>query len=324
MRYLVWLAVVCSIGPGLCQTSAPAVKARPPQPDLTATAKLLETGNCPAGLPLAKKAYASATDLDMKRRLGVGGVRCALALHQVGGAAALIDALNQDFKDDPDVLYLTVHTYSDLALRASQTLLFKHPDAYQVHQLNAESLEAQGRWDDAAQEYRTILERNATLPGIHYRIGRLILSAPATPKTEEEARREFEAELKINPNNAGAEFVLGELARNAGQFADAAAHFSRATQLDASFADAFLGLGRALLSDDKPAQAIVPLETATRLQPANPATHFQLANAYRRMGRKADADREYLAHKQTSETARQTSDELRKAVGGAPGASAVK
>lgn len=51
-----------------------------------------------------------------------------------------------------DVLYLAAHAYSDLSMRASQQLLFKAPGWYQVHQLNAESLEVQGKWD-AGEEY---------------------------------------------------------------------------------------------------------------------------------------------------------------------------
>ena len=277
---------------------------------------MLEGAHCAAALPQAIKVYSATADPEVKRRIGFAGVRCAMGANQTGLAGGLIERLNNDFRNDPEVLYLTVHTYSDLSLRASQTLLYKHPDAYQVHQLNAESLETQGRWDDAASEYRAILEKNPNLPGIHYRLGRLILSKPATPTTAEEARREFESELKIDPNNAGAEFVLGELARQAEQWPEAIRHFTRAAQLDAGFADAFLGLGRALLSDGKPTEAIPPLEAAVKLQPANPATHFHLGNAYRKAGRKADADREYQAHQRTSEQARQTTDNLKKAVGG--------
>ena len=54
-----------------------------------------------------------------------------------------------------------------------------------------------------------------------------------------------------------------------------------------------------------------------KLQPDNPETHFHLATAYRRAGRKADADRESLAHKQTADKARQARDDLNKALTGA-------
>ena len=139
-----------------------------------------------------------------------------------------------------------------------------------------------------------VLKSNPQLPGIHYRLGRLLLSKPATPTVKEEARKEFEEELRINPSNAGAEFVLGELARQAENYPEAIERFTRATKMDAMFADAFIGLGRSLLDAQKGAEAVPPLERAEKLQPDNPTVHFLLANAYRRSGRQADADREVL------------------------------
>ena len=56
------------------------------------------------------------------------------------------------------------------------------------------------------------------------------------------------------------------------------------------------------------------MEAAAKLQPDNPVVHFQLATAYRRSGRKTDADREFLAHRQTSEKASQTQDAIKKQV----------
>jgi tetratricopeptide (TPR) repeat protein len=239
-----------------------------------------------------------------------------MALNDAAAAADFIGMLSRDFPTDPEILYLAVHTYSDLSLRASQTLLFTNPGAYQVHELNAEAMETQQKWDEAAEEYRAVLQANPRLPGIHYRLGRLILSKPETPATKAEAKKEFEEELRINPSNAGAEFVLAELARQAENYTEAIDRFTRATKLDAMFADAYIGLGRSMLDADRAADAITPLARAAKLQPENPTVHFLLANAYRRCGRQSDANRETEAHRVTSEKARQTTDDLKKAVTG--------
>ncbi len=50
--------------------------------------------------------------------------------------------------------------------------------SYQAHELNAEALEMRGKWDEAAKEYRAVLQQNPRLPGIHFRLGRLLLSKP--------------------------------------------------------------------------------------------------------------------------------------------------
>jgi Tfp pilus assembly protein PilF len=236
-----------------------------------------------------------------------------MSLNDTGAAAEFIGKLNRDFPRDPEILYLTVHTYSDLSVRASQTLLFLNPGAYQVHELNAEALEAQEKWEEAAEEYRMVLQQNPNVPGIHYRLGRLLLSKPG-PATREEARKEFEEELRIDPSSAGSEFVLAELARQAENYTEAINRFTRAIKLDTMFADAYIGLGRSLLAADRAAEAVSPLEHAAKLQPDNPTTHFMLANAYRRCGRQAEADRETEAHRAMSEKAHKTTDDLKKAV----------
>jgi tetratricopeptide (TPR) repeat protein len=281
-------------------------------------ASLSQIGQCGAALPLLKKSISRITDQHLKRAVGLGGVRCAMSVGQAEEAIDFIRRLNRDLPNDPEILYLSVHVYSDLSMKASQDLLFKAPASYQVHLLNAEALETQERWDDAAYEYRQVLAKNSALPGIHYRLGRLLLSAPKKPTTTEDARREFEEELRIDPRNAGAEYVLGELARQARQWPQAIEHFSRVSQLNPTFADAFIGLGKSLVSAGRPEEAVKPLETAAKLQPENPVAHFQLATAYRRAGRKEEAEREFAVHRKTSEQARQRTEGIQNAVLGPP------
>lgn len=263
---------------------------------------LAETGHCQEALPLLKKAAPHLADTDLKRKSGFAGVRCAMFLNQSDAAVDFLRLLDREFPHDPDVLYVAVHTYSDLSTRASLELASTAPSSYQAHELNAESLEIQGKWDEAAEEYRRILKQNPHLPGIHYRLGRILVSKPSFgPEVAAEAKREFEQELEIDPSNAGAEYVLGELARQGEQWDDAIKHFSRAAKLDSGFGDAFLGLGSSLISVKKFAEAVPPLETAVKLEPQNPTGHYQLGVAYSRTGRKQDADREFALHRKMAE-----------------------
>ncbi|HSU61599.1 MAG TPA: hypothetical protein VLI55_19985, partial [Bryobacteraceae bacterium] len=174
---------------------------------------LAQAGHCPEAIPRLKKVNTHVLSDDDKKTVAKAGIHCAMMLNRQDDALDFLRTLRRELPHDPDVQFLSVHVFSDLSIRASQDLLFTNPSAYQVHQLNAEALEAQGRWDDAMSEYRTVLEKNPELPGIHYRIGRLILSKPKAATTFQEAKKEFEAELVIDPNNAGAEYVLGEMAR---------------------------------------------------------------------------------------------------------------
>jgi tetratricopeptide (TPR) repeat protein len=187
-------------------------------------------------------------------------------------------------------------------MRSSQDLARDAPFSYEVHELNAEALEMQGKWDEAAVEYRRILEINPLLPGIHARLGRTLLSkSQPSPVEVEQAGKNFEEELEIDPRNAAAEYVLGQLAADAKDSATAIRHFSRATNLDTSFSEAYLGLGTSLNSAKRFTEAIPPLETYEKLAPDSPTGHYQLAFAYAGAGRRDDANREAALQRQSAE-----------------------
>jgi tetratricopeptide (TPR) repeat protein len=292
---------------------ASGATAQPARGPSMSGAALAEAGRCYEAVPRLKKELSLIRNADLKRSAGLAGVRCAMEIGRLDDAVDFIRALTRDFPRDAEVLYQAVHVYSDLSLKSSQDLLINASGSYQVRLLNAEALETQERWNEAAAEYRAVLAQNPNLPGIHFRLGRLLLSLPGnalTPATRDDARREFEEELKINPRNAGAEYVLGEMTRQAGDWTQAAGHFANAARLNPAFADAHIGLGRSLISAGKYEEAIKPLEQAVKLQPENPAAHYHLATAYRRVGRKEDAERESVAFKQASERAQQMKQDV--------------
>src|SRR5262245_45215836 len=305
-------AVIALLAVLMGGTVSSQVKRKPPSQQAAqqsqSSLSLAGSGRCQEALPRLKNDLLRITDRDLRRAVGLAGVHCSVSLRRSDEAVDFIRILTRDFPQDPEVLYQAVHIYSDLSMRASQELLFKAPSSYQVRLLNAEALETQERWNEAASEYRAILSQNPNLPGIHYRLGRLLLSLPdnaVTSTTRDDAQKEFEEELKINPKNAGAEYVLGELTRQARDWPQAIDHFSQATKLDPAFADAFIGLGRSLIAARKFTEAVAPLEHAAKLQPDNPAAHYHLAIAYSRCGRKEDGERASAAFRQTSEKARQ-------------------
>src|SRR6185503_3532813 len=166
--------------------------------------------------------------------------------------------------------------------------------------LNAEALEIQGKWDEAAAEYKKIIEINPLLPGVHARLGRALLSKQS-PENVAEAKKNFEDELEIDPKNANAEYVLGELARNDNDFSTATRHYSRAVKLDTGFAEAYLGLGQSLVAAKQFQEAIPPLESYEKMAPQSPTGHFQLALAYSGVRRKDDANREAALQRETAD-----------------------
>jgi tetratricopeptide (TPR) repeat protein len=259
---------------------------------------LAAKGRCREALPVLKKAAAHLVDKQQKYRTLMLTARCAMSLDQTQTAVDALIVLNREFPHDPDVLYSATHFYSELASRTAQELAATAPTSHQAEQLEAEAFESQGNWDKAIAQYKKILEQEPKLAGIHYRLGRIAFSN--SPADTENAKKEFEEELKIAPDNASAEFMLGEIARQAGQWDDAITHFSRAAKLDEGFQEAYLALGISFNSAGKFSDAVAPLQTYAKMQPGDPAGHYQLATAYARTGRKQDADREMTLQRQAA------------------------
>jgi len=286
--------------------------------DIARAVALAENGHCAEALPRLRAAYPRIAERDQRRAAGAARVRCAMQMDRIDEAVSSLRTLNHDFPGDPDVLYLCAHVYSDLSLRASHDLMRIAPASPQLRELSAETFEAQGRWEEAAHEYRAALERDPHRAGIHFRIGRLLLSRPGGREHSDEARSEFEAELKINPEDAACEFVLGELDREGGKDAAALTRFERATKLDAGFTEAWVALGRTLVKLGRGTEAIAPLLNAEKLQPEDPQTHFQLAQAYRQAGRNEDAARELRLHRENTERIEKADDQVRRGIRGLP------
>jgi predicted Zn-dependent protease len=259
---------------------------------------LAATGHCREALPLLKKSRAENLQKDLFYRLEMATARCAMSMGKSDTAVEALLELNRDFPHDPEVLYETTHFYSELAMRASQALAAIAPHSAQAQQLEAESYESHEEWDRAQAAYRRILEQYPTRQGIHYQLGRIFLSK--NPPEVENADKEFEEELKIDPANASAEFMLGESARQAGQWDQAIARFSKAADLDVGFDEAYLALGMSLNSAGKFADAIAPLETYVKREPGDPAGHYQLATACARTGHKQEAAKEMELQQQTA------------------------
>lgn len=263
---------------------------------------LAEQGRCKEAIPALKRAMNSQGTAETRKKAGVLGLRCSLTLDSRDSTLDFLRQLGHQFPRDPDVLFILVHAYSDLSTRTAQDLGRTAPQSIPAHKLNAEALEMQGRWDEAQREYEEMIGQQPDAPGIHYLLGRLLLSRPdVDAKAAERAKQEFQKELQIDPRNAGAEFILGEMARQQSQWEEAITHFSQAAQLDENFGDAYMSWGLCLVTLKRYEEAIPPLQAAVRLQQGNPSAHYNLAIALSRTGKKEEAEREFAIHRQLTQ-----------------------
>jgi tetratricopeptide (TPR) repeat protein len=295
-RFIVVLlaAVVC--GPGAQLVAQVSKTPATTSESSTAAAErgitLASRGHCKEALPILKSVIPKVrNDKDLLHDAVMARAQCGMAVDDRAVVGESLVVLTREFPGDPKVLYITTRYYSELANRTAQELIEKSPSSPEAETLIAEAFQAQGKMDDAAAQYRKILQQNPNQQGIHYQLGRILLSKAQDPAVTEEARKEFEAELKINPTSPAAEFMLGDLAWRNQKADEAIQHYYRATQFDAGLAEAYLGLGMALNAAGKYSEAIPPLKKYTDMEPTDPAGYYQLATSYARTGNKPEADR---------------------------------
>src|ERR1700733_11274437 len=131
-------------------------------------AALAESGHCAEVLPSLTRTAPHLTDRELQKRVGLDGVRCATLLQQQDSLLDLLRVLNQHFPHDPEVLYVTVHAYSDLSSNAARELEQTAPTSIPGLEMDAEANEVQSKWDQAEKDYRKILDENPRYPGFTF------------------------------------------------------------------------------------------------------------------------------------------------------------
>jgi tetratricopeptide (TPR) repeat protein len=196
---------------------------------------------------------------------------------------------------DPELLYDTYRVYTQLASHALSSLAQVAPRSPRLQQILAESLMTRGDSRGAIAEYKKALAENPRLSGLHFELGQAILAKSQDPAARVAAKKEFQAELSIDPSNPYAEYGLGEIFWLDSNPKAALEHFSRAIRLSPGFADAQIGLGKVWMELGAIDKALAHFSAAARLEPQNPQVHYQLALAYRKLNRPQEADREIAA-----------------------------
>lgn len=143
------------------------------------------------------------------------------------------------------------------------------------------------------QEYsHRLLAKYGDQPNVHYLQG-TFLNFHLKPA---EAAQEFRNELQISPDHVPAMLELARIDIDNGELAEAETLSRHAVEIQTTNPDTHHILGRVLLESGKTKESLSELETAVRLGPDNAEAHFHLATAYRKLGRKEDAEREMAAY----------------------------
>lgn len=208
------------------------------------------------------------------------------------GASANAPELVNNEVATPDSLYLAYRIYRALAEMARNGLTLLAPDSARMHLLTAERFIDAGYITSAIRQFQLALEADPKIPGVHYELGQAIIQESVNPESLTRAERELGLALKENPLNAGAYARLGVIEETRGHAELADAHYSRALELQPDEFNALVGMGTILQRRGNDEKAAEYLMRAAKEDPSDASLHFRLAQIYRTLGRKADADHE--------------------------------
>ena len=247
-------------------------------------------GGCEAASPILTAAMSDERDKELQRLSGIGLVQCLASLNKNEEALAIAYRLKTAFPTDADVLYQAARLHMRLWNDAMFQMFEKTPASFRVNQISAEVLETQGQFAEAAAEYRKAIEKNPAALNLHYRLGRALLLQSHAPENLALARKEFEAELAMNPNDSVAEYQIAQILQTQGNAEAAAVKFERAIALRPDDCpEAMIAVAKLRAARKQFPEAIALLEQAVKLQPANEGAHYALMLAYRNSGRSEDA-----------------------------------
>ena len=251
-----------------------------------------ELGRNQQAVSILAPAFRHPPDRQMGRLIGLDLQRAYAGQQQYDKAIAVADELLKRYPDDPEILFQSSRLHADRAYELMTQLMQAAPSSVWLHYATAEVHASLQRYDLAIVEYRNVLEMEPRMPGIHFRLGRAILQASKDTNAVEAALHEFELELAIAPENSDAEYEIGEICRQRGQFEPALLHFSNAVRHHPSFVQARIGLASTLISQGRPREALGHLLEAVRVEPQNEVAHFRLASVYKTLGDAPNHQRE--------------------------------
>jgi tetratricopeptide (TPR) repeat protein len=217
---------------------------------------------------------------------------CYLQTGEDQEVISLLKPREQMFESDLSYAYLLgtalLHTNELVEGQRYVDRVFGAGDSAEGHLLLGMAFLGQRDYPAAKTELERAAKLNPKLPTVHSLYGRALLALGEQDASERELRRE----LEYNINDFEANLQLGHLRRNAQRFDDAAVYLERAMSIRPGDLSARKLLASLKLQTGKTEEAVAMLEAIVSEAPDLIEAHVQLATAYNRLKRPADAERE--------------------------------
>jgi tetratricopeptide (TPR) repeat protein len=233
-------------------------------------------------------------------------------------AAVHLQQLATREPNDQHVLYLLGKVYTELARQALAKMNSIDPNSVWAHEVAGEIMESMKNYDGAIVEYKKAIEVAPRQPGAHYKLGDLYWSLSQW----DNATAEFQAELANDPANCMAQWKVGNtLVQQSVKPEEALATVEKALAMCPSLSEARLDRGRLLLRLHREQEAVSELQRVEKATPNDPMVHFSLAQAFRALGKREEAQVELEKFRKLDAAARAaTADQAQQAIKNKEGA----
>jgi tetratricopeptide (TPR) repeat protein len=170
------------------------------------------------------------------------------------------------------------------------------PESGQAHYNLGRLYDLEQKWSDAAEMFQAAANLNPVvgLDYLYQTIARMYLSLPDFGRAIDAATKRID----VNPNNAEAHRVLGDLYLRQGNDEEALTELLAALLIDPQSAESFSGIAQAYLRTGRYSEAEKASRRALEIDPAHMAARYALAAALIRIGRAEEGAKELERYRQ--------------------------
>ena len=214
----------------------------------------------------------------------------ALALHASNRnleAIQQLEGLLTDHPADIPALYQLALFYKDGAQEASQQVAKLAPDSEWYLALRAEAFADNGHLDEAIQQYKTVLSKNPSFPGMHFELGQVYWKK----KDAENAQAELKLALHEDPNQPLANFYLADILTAQKDYQQAIPHVQITVAAYPKMTKAYFLLGKCYAGIGNLERALRAFQQASELDPKYQEVHYQLYRLYARLNNREESQR---------------------------------
>ncbi len=180
---------------------------------------------------------------------------------------------------------------AELDQRAAEQLTKLGDGSPEYHLFAGKYYLNRGEYDPAMTEFEAAAKGNAKLPFVHFNLGMVHLKKQEYAKAREEFRNDsaIEPDVALNYEEIGNTYWLTQ------DDANAEKSYREALHRDPRMVDSMLGLAKIYQKRQQYAAALAETDAALKVDPDRTDAHYLRGQALRRLGRKAEAQKEVTA-----------------------------